>query len=227
MFRTLLRLLKQRPLMEQTSERAEAMLEKAETISRAALDAALEKRAPTFDLYALDREINEAEIEIRRLILQHLSVNPEADVTPALIVTSTINAIERIGDYAKNIYELSLRFPEPLVETSGILQLKLLADELKQMFSEVRAVFAAGDTDGAADAMRAHADLGQRCERLIDDVVNDPDRPCRQAVLIALGARYVKRVSAHLSNLASGIANPFDRVGFHPAEDKDKDKDKG
>ena len=35
-----------------------------------------------------------------------------------------------------------------------------------------------------------------------------------EAVTTALYVRFLKRISAHLMNIASSVVNPFDRIGF-------------
>jgi phosphate uptake regulator len=42
------------------------------------------------------------------------------------------------------------------------------------------------------------------------------DKP--EAVTLALYVRYLKRVGAHLNNIASSIVNPFPRIGFKPKQ---------
>jgi len=34
----------------------------------------------------------------------------------------------------------------------------------------------------------------------------------------ALYLRYLKRIAAHLSNIASSVVNPFHRIGYKPKE---------
>lgn len=41
--------------------------------------------------------------------------------------------------------------------------------------------------------------------------------------MLALTIRFVKRIGAHLSNLASSVVNPFDRIGFRPGYGAPKD----
>ena len=56
MLKSIIQLLTQKGLMSQVLESTDAMLEKAERVTRAALAALLEKTPPGFDIYALDRE---------------------------------------------------------------------------------------------------------------------------------------------------------------------------
>jgi len=47
---------------------------------------------------------------------------------------------------------------------------------------------------------------------------------CNEAVSTALYVRFLKRISAHLMNIASSIVNPFDRIGFRD-DDPDNPSD--
>jgi hypothetical protein len=73
--------------------------------------------------------------------------------------------------------------------------------------------------------MQNHADLARSCEHTIDELLTDPNVSTRHAVLITLSARFLKRVSAHLSNLASAVVNPVARIGFQPGTDPPEDAD--
>ncbi len=64
--------------------------------------------------FARDREINQREKDIRRRIVEHLSLRGEADVPACLVLMSVVKDAERIGDYCKNIYEVACLYKGPL-----------------------------------------------------------------------------------------------------------------
>jgi len=45
------------------------------------------------------------------------------------------------------------------------------------------------------------------------------EAPCREAIPWALTARYLKRVAAHISNIASGLVMPVHKIDYY---DKDR-----
>ena len=49
-------------------------------------------------------------------------------------------------------------------------------------------------------------------------ISGDPNLAVTEAVSTALYARYLKRISAHMMNVASSMVNPFDRIGFRQEE---------
>jgi len=80
-----------------------------------------------------------------------------------------------------------------------------------------------GDNEEARVAMNRQHDLNRDCEELLDDLCDATGLNAREVVVLTLTIRYVKRIGAHLSNLASSVANPFDRIGFRPGGGAPKD----
>ena len=65
--------------------------------------------------------------------------------------------------------------------------------------------------------------LNQNCEEYLDELCEATKLTAREVVVLALTIRFVKRIGAHLSNLASSVVNPFDRIGFRPGGGSPKD----
>lgn len=225
MFKSLLNVLKQKNLMTQALEQTQEALAKSERVTRAAVEALVSKTEPDFDIYAMDREINQAEVEVRRMIFQHLAVNPAGDLTPALILTSTIIDVERIGDYAKNLYEQAERYPSAFPDAPHFNATRTLAEDVLEMFGDAAKALAEGNVELAKQVMDGHRRIGQRCEMEIEKITEMNDLNTRDAVILALTCRFLKRISAHLSNLASSVVNPFDRIGFRPGGEVPADAD--
>jgi phosphate uptake regulator len=226
MFKTLLHVLKQRNLMIQALDLTEEALDKAEHVTRAALAALMDGVEADFNIYDADREINAAEIEVRRLIFQHLAVNPAGDLTPALIVTSIIIDIERIGDYAKNIHQVA-------EAQQGSFPTGALAEEVRSIsvgivdqFGRAATALGEGNVAVARDVMGRHADLNHRCEAVIERIADGEEHLSPRIIVdLVLTTRFLKRISAHLSNMVSSVVNPFDRIGFRPDTATPEDAD--
>ena len=223
MFKALFQVLSQKNLMIQALEKSDGALVKAERVTRAAFAALLDGQEPGFDLYELDREINRAEVEVRRMVLEHLVVHPATDLTPGLILISTIIDIERIGDYAKNVYDQVNRAGGSWGDSEHHRRVRATVEETMTMFGEVSAAMRSGDARAAEGVMNEHHGIGRRCETIIDEILADDSIPTRDAVIMALTVRFLKRISAHLSNLASSVVNPFDRIGFKPRTESPED----
>ena len=86
------------------------------------------------DIYALDKEINKAERDVRKKVMKHLILSGDAQLTSGLALVSVVIDIERIGDYTKNIFDLARRHPKRLNAGSLEAQLKALEEHPQRCF---------------------------------------------------------------------------------------------
>ena len=66
------------------------------------------------DLFETDQRINHAEQEIRQQIVIHATVHGTSAFPACLVLMSIVKDAERIGDYAKNIFDLAEMTRQPL-----------------------------------------------------------------------------------------------------------------
>ena len=66
------------------------------------------------DIHKMDGAINRYEQQVRHKILKHVAITGGTNAIPGLILTSIVIDIERIGDYTKNIKDLSVLHPRRL-----------------------------------------------------------------------------------------------------------------
>jgi phosphate uptake regulator len=172
------------------------------------------------DVYAKDQLINAYEREVRRKVLTHLAVAGGRDLHAGLVLVSVVIDIERIGDYTKNIVELALHHPERL--DCGVLEddVRKIETTVKTMFELLLDSLPDNDESKAREVMSEHWWIARRVDDVVSALIerDEPTLPGREAVAAALYTRYLKRVSAHLMNIASSVVNPFDRIGFRLAE---------
>lgn len=225
MFRALLNALRKKNQLSRALDLSYECLEKAELLARASIGDLLDGRKPELDIYALDREINRGEMQVRRLVFEYQLLNEVPDLTAGLVLTSTIIDIERIGDYSKNIYELAERYRHPFTGNRHFDTVRSIAEDVLKLFPRAAVAFREGDVAAAEFIMKEHSRFGRRLDLVLDDLVEDPQIGAKDAVMVALSARYTKRISAHLSNLASSVVNPFDRIGFRPGKQDPEDAD--
>jgi phosphate uptake regulator len=170
-----------------------------------------------FDPYSIDKQVNKREIEIREKILKHLIFGADkVDIAPALSLSSIVIDIERIGDYCKNMFELVEIYPEKLDEDSYIQKLKEMSEEISHEFDVTYLAFKEADEEKAEYVMKKHLEINKILENLLREVAKDDSLKPRKAIIIALLTRYLKRVSAHLKNVASSIVNPYPKISFQP-----------
>ncbi|MBT4482576.1 MAG: hypothetical protein HOC71_02740 [Candidatus Latescibacteria bacterium] len=166
------------------------------------------------NIYFKDQSINLKERDIRKQILVHLSAKPGANIPACLVLISISKDAERLGDYIKNFYDLN----NLLKDTKSDYKLfkKLFqenGEELLTIFKIVSNAFKYSDNKLAMEAVNKSRAIAKRCEEIIEEVV-ESDYKARQAVVLALGARYMKRIALHLSNIASSVVNSMPEIDF-------------
>ncbi|MDX1621484.1 MAG: PhoU domain-containing protein [Nitriliruptorales bacterium] len=172
------------------------------------------------DLRETDHRVNEAERLIRRELVVHASVHGSIDVPAVLVYMSIVKDVERIGDYAKNIYDIAADGAD-LSGDDDHDDLIALRDEISQLIAEVAEVFR------RRDAERARA-LLSRCDQLQDDLdemvstLVTSESIARYAVPRALFFRHCKRVIAHLMNVLSAVVMPVDQLDYFDEDPDDR-----
>jgi phosphate uptake regulator len=171
-------------------------------------------------LYRIDRQLNELQIAIRRRILEHLAINPAQDINASFVLAILVIDLERIGDYAKNLDEIAKHYPEP-ISGGAFDALHPMAERVKEMFTQTKIAITQNDTELARRVMADQADLAMQADRLMDQLIESKDISVKEGIVAALLSRYLKRVSAHLKNVASSVVNPYHRIGYRPNEKED------
>jgi len=169
------------------------------------------------DVYKLDKDVNRSERNVRRKVMTHLAVSGPADLASGLVLVSVVIDIERIGDYAKNIYDLARWHPRKL--HGGALEPSIADIETRvgKLFREMVDAVKQNDVDQARRIMVTYKEqLAVECDELVERIVSGHtgDLSPGDAATLALYVRYLKRIAAHSRNLVSGLVNPFHRIGY-------------
>lgn len=218
MFKKFIELLRSDDLLQQALERSLEMLRVDRTMFEAAIRSLREQDDARIkqDIYATDQKINAYEREVRRKVFTHLAMDRGGDLHAGLALVSIVIDIERIGDYTKNIVELALHHPTRLQCGPFEDDVRRIETTVRTMFELLLEALPARDVDKAAEVMSEHWWIAKRSNGIVNSLLEAEvcDLPCREAVAVALYVRFLKRVSAHLMNIASSVVNPFDRIGF-------------
>jgi len=202
------------------------MIEKARSLFGASALALLSQKEVSFDLYARDREINDLVVDIRKKIVEHLSVTACHNVGGELVFLKVINDIERVGDYSKNLLDLSKQLSEPLPESDYLAKLAEMFPTVEGFFKKAERALFDGVKEDARAVIKGHLEINQDCEGMVEALLKNKEIPAPEAIALALTARYFKRVSSHLKNVASTAVNPFPHIGYmHPENPVVEEKD--
>ena len=176
-----------------------------------------------FDIKKTDQKINQYEREVRRNVLTHLTVSGTHNLVPGLVLVSIVIDVERIGDYTKNISELARKHKSML--KGGMFEDKLAGIEkvIEENFPRTIEVLKTQDNEKARQVMHVEDDIGRTSDRMLNEIILEKDTSLSvcDAVTLAMYVRHLKRINAHLTNIASSIINPFPRIGFREEQDDD------
>ena len=161
------------------------------------------------EVHTTDWAINGIEENVRRELVVHSAVRGSADVGAVLASLLMVKKLERVGDQAKNIFDLAAEG----VRFSGAADYDRFLDfrtRVSQLFTDTADALAEPHTFDVAG-------LDARADELMgtfDDLVNaliHADEPARYAVPRAMLFRYLKRICANLTSVASTAATGIDR----------------
>jgi len=174
-------------------------------------------------VYDVDKNINLLEKDIRKRIVKHLSIQPAADLPMCLLLMSVVKDAERLGDYAKNLYHITRLTKRPL-DRSIFSKLFGEMDKLIiKMFNDTKKAFMESDEDAAKNIWQSERSIVKRCHNIMEELAKS-NFNANQAVVFTLLARYFKRTSAHLTNIATSVILPLSELDFFDERRRNEDE---
>ena len=176
------------------------------------------KRSVQKLIFKKDKLINKYERDIRRKVVTHISVQGGESIAAGLVLSTVIVDVERIGDYIKNIVDLTEMHPDKLSSGKVEKVLHEIEGSLKDMFNKAPDCLEVGNEDLALDIYSDTKEIGRTCDKYIRKLIVDKDKEldCSSVAVYTLYFRYLKRINAHLRNIISSVINPYDRIGYKP-----------
>ncbi len=198
------------PLLVKSFQELEEMVEQSLRMFDESVAGLLGNAEISVDLEEMDDYVDAREREIRRRVIEHLAYDPKKDMVASLVMATMVHDAERLGDYARGLSEV---IPLAKGPRSGPFKERLqdLADRLRPLFERTRKALHEDDAEMAGRIM-------SDCRALKKDFltysaeVADSSLLADQAVVYATGARMMRRMGSHLSNLASAIRLPYDQI---------------
>ena len=168
-----------------------------------------------------DRGINHAQQEVRRALLVHSSVVGPSDLPLVLAYMSIVKDAERIGDYAKNLYDLA-KYGVDFETAEDYDDLKRYHEAVGQLLDDAAVVFEERDTDKAQRLILKADGFLKQYDRLTR-AAYESEGPASDAVARALYYRFLKRITAHVMNLITSLVMPTDRLDYYDEDPEDRD----
>lgn len=168
-------------------------------------------------IYEIDRRVNSTQKNIRKRIVEHLSLQPTVDTIACLLLMSLIKDAERVGDLAKNIYEVRGFLGKQLDKAAYTRFFGDIDTRILELFNMTRDAIVNSDEEKAGGTWEIMKDIKNRCEDILT-TVSESDLPVKEAVLYALMTRYYKRIASHLTNIATSVIVPLDKLDYFEAD---------
>ena len=196
---------------QEIQQRFLQMLEDGRHIFDAAANALVggtDPEAIRSDLFATDRRINLTEQELRRLIVVHATVHGATSFPSMLVLMSMAKDAERIGDYAKNIFDLCVIGPSLDAEREALTDLK---DRISRLLVKARNLHVSQDEGGARGFLEEADNIENICDAGVKRLIMTEGVNTSSA---ALSYRYFKRVTSHAANIVTALVVPLDKLDF-------------
>lgn len=164
-----------------------------------------------------DIQINDYHQTVRKKIMTYYVLHPEAaNINNGFILANIVNDIERLGDYAKNILDIAIDYPDFIVGEKLPKDLANIEKITVKSFEKTLEAIHAQDTEVAQTLLEDYKENQDLSEIIIRKIIQEEIEfdSQKQAVAVALYSRYLKRIRAHLKNITTILINPFDTIGY-------------
>jgi len=216
MFKNFMSFLQGKDFLSQILDDFNKMLKDTQNMFKSVLNKLMEsKEKPGLkdEIYSVDKQVNKLEREIRKRIVEHLSLQPTVDVPACLVMMSVVKDAERIGDYCKNLYEVTELLKKPLDKAGFRKLFDDIDKEIVGEFSKTMRAFRESDEKLAKEVLAIESAIVKKCDGILKELASGV-LGTNEAVCYTLTARYFKRISAHLANIGSSVILPVSDLDF-------------
>jgi phosphate uptake regulator len=216
MFRNLLQFWKGKNFLNQVLDEFKDMLDDSQIMFDAVCRKLIDNQAEPGlkeKIYDLDGKVNQLQKDIRKRVIEHLSIQPSVDVPTCLLLMSVVKDAERLGDYAKNLLEVSGLLEKPIDKNTYRKLFNNIEGEILELFAQTKKAFIDSDEDKAAKTWDYQKEIKKRCDDIIKTLAKS-NLSVNETVCFTLMARYFKRVSSHLTNIATSVILPLTELDY-------------
>lgn len=216
MFKNLISFWKERNFLKEVLEEFNVMMQETEDMFKSVCDLLIRgktKEGLKDEIYRIDRKVNNLERDIRKRVVEHLSIQPGVDVPFSLVLMSVVKDAERLGDYAKNLFEVWEFLKKPLDQELYKKYFDDLEQKIIVIFEKTKLAFIESDEELAHGILNLERDIVKKCDDIVEQLAKSNLSP-NEAVCLSLMARYFKRIVAHLANIGSSVILPISNLDF-------------
>ncbi len=216
MFKNLLQFWKGKDFLSQVLEEFKDMLDDTETMFKLVCRKLLDNEGePGLKdrIYEIDKNVNTLQKNIRKRIIEHLSIQPSVDVPTSLLLMSVVKDAERLGDYAKNLFEVIGLLDSPIDKEKYSKLFNNIEGDILNLFQQTKKAFIESDENKAAQSWIYKREIAIRCGETIKKLAKS-NLSVNEAVCFTLIARYFKRLASHLTNIATSVILPLTDLDY-------------
>ena len=160
-----------------------------------------------------DKEVNRMEREVRRRLLEHLSINPGEDASGCLALMIMAKDLERVGDHGRNLFELAARAEHGVAGMKLFERMKPISEKIIVYFPKLRRAILESSEEVAHEILADYQELKGPIKDL-QAALFSTDMPSGEAVISTMLTRTLMRINAHIGNAASGVIFPLENIDF-------------
>ena len=220
LFNDIIKIWKSDSLLSQAWEDSISMLNLSHAVFLKSLDSfnSNDSKEEIRALKREDKKINDFQMTVRRKVLTHFSLETNSRQVPnGLILVDMVVDIERIGDYCKNISDLTIVNKEVINYGDLSDDLTSMELEVKSRFSSTVQVIENQDEDLARSLIENYKQtVSSVSDKIVEGIIGGDVQfeSQSQSASLVLYSRYLKRIGAHLKNITSTVVNTYDRIGY-------------
>jgi len=173
-------------------------------------DLSLDQRS---QVYKLDVQVNKLERSIRKRVVSHVTLSRD-HVPYCLLLMTLVKDAERIGDYWKNISEVSTLGAGTIPEGELKTELQEIIGVATMLMNDLVPILDASDRDRAEELLQTSRLTGKRCDQLLVELAKSEFSAAETTALVLL-TRFHKRIIGHSFNILSSVVMPLHKVDFY------------
>ena len=170
------------------------------------------------DLKKRDISINDYHKSVRRKLVTHFSIGENSKhIASGFILAEMTVDIERIGDYCKNISDITIVTESKINFDSVTIEIKEIEKEILKRFKETIYAIDNQDEKIASDIVKNYKPfVAKMSDDIVHNIISNTTKvnSGKDAAIIVLYVRYLKRIGAHLKNITTTVINPYHKVGY-------------
>ncbi|MBU1062217.1 MAG: hypothetical protein KJ957_00050 [Candidatus Omnitrophica bacterium] len=216
MFKNLLQFWKGKDFLSQVLEEFKDMLEDTQNMFNSVCKRLIYNEQETEledKIYSIDKKVNELERNIRKRIIEHLAIQPSVDLSTSLLLMSVVKDAERLGDYSKNLLQVSSLLQKPIDKNIYTGLFNNIEKEISELFQKTKEAFIESDEDKATLSWHYETKIAKHCDETIEKLAKG-NLSVNESVCFTLMARYFKRITAHLTSIATSVILPLSDLDY-------------